>query len=79
MFNSWIEVFTENLVSAVIILNISEAIDVVDHEILLNKMDMYGYEESALSWLKRYISSIGVKLPIGLHGKMSQRMTRKHL
>ena len=56
MFDSWIEAFEDDEVSAVIMLDMSAAFDVVDHVILLDKLALYGFEESALSWIKCYLS-----------------------
>ena len=57
MFDTWIEAFEKNEVSAVIMLDMSAAFDVVDHDILINKMALYGFEGDALSWIKSYLSS----------------------
>ena len=57
MFDTWIEAFEKNEVSAVIMLDMSAAFDEVDHDILINKMALYGFEGDALSWIKSYLSS----------------------
>ena len=56
MFDTWIEAYEENEVSAVIMLDMSAAFDVVDHDILIGKMELYGFEEQALNWIKSYLS-----------------------
>ena len=55
MFDTWIEAFEDDEVSAVIMLDMSAAFDVVDHGILLSKLELYGFEESALSWINSYL------------------------
>ena len=52
MFDNWIEAFENNEVSAVIMLYMSAAFDVVDHDILLSKLGLYGFEDSTLAWIK---------------------------
>ena len=56
MFDSWIEAFEDDEVSAVIMLDMSAAFDVVDHKILLSKLALYGFDEIALSWINSYLS-----------------------
>ena len=46
----------EGELSAVIILDMSVAFDVVDHDILLNKMDLYGFLDCSLNWLRSYLT-----------------------
>ena len=56
MFDSWIEAFENDEVSAVIMLDMSAAFDIVDHDILLSKLALYGFEDNALSWIRSYLS-----------------------
>ena len=57
MFDTWVEAFEDDEVSAVVMLDMSAAFDVVDHDILIRKMALYGFEESALSWVKSYLTN----------------------
>ena len=57
MFDSWIEAFEDDEVSAVLMLDMSAAFDVVDHQILLNKLKLHGFEVSTLYWIKSYLSN----------------------
>ena len=56
MFDAWIEVFEDSEVSAVIMLDMSAAFDVVDHQILLEKLTLYGFEDCAQSWIRSYLT-----------------------
>ena len=69
MFDSWIEAFEDDKVSAVIMLDMSAAFYVVDHEILLGKLALYGFEESALSWTNSYLS--GRSQSVSIEGCLS--------
>ena len=55
MFDTWIDAFEQNEVSAVLMLDMSAAFDVVDHAILLSKLELYGFRECALSWIASYL------------------------
>ena len=56
MYDRWVEAFEEKKLSAVVMLDLSAAFDVVDHSILLNKLKLYGFDEDSLSWLSSYLS-----------------------
>ena len=55
MFDTWIDAYERNEVSAVLMLDMSAAFDVVDHAILLSKLELYGFRECALSWIASYL------------------------
>ena len=56
MFDKWVEEFEDDKISAVVMLDLSAAFDVVDHDILIAKLKIYGFEDRALSWLSSYLS-----------------------
>ena len=56
MFDTWIDAFEDSEVSAVIMLDMSAAFDVVDHQILLEKLTLYGFEDCAQSWIRSYLT-----------------------
>ena len=45
------------------------AFDVVDHGLLLKKLQLYGFDEEALKWMKSYLS--GRSQAVYLDGSMS--------
>ena len=49
MYNTWIDAFEDDEISAVILLDMSADFDVVDHDILLDKLALDGLESGALS------------------------------
>ena len=57
MGDVWLEALENNEISAVIMLDMSAAFDVVDHDILLGKLDLYGLQESAVSWFEIYLGN----------------------
>ena len=52
MFDTWIDALENNKISAVVLLDLSAAFDVVDHPILLEKLKVYGLKEVLLHGLK---------------------------
>ena len=41
----------------VCMLDMSAAFDVVNHSILLSKLELYGFDENTLKWMKNYLSN----------------------
>ena len=56
MCDNWIEALKKYEISALIMLDFSAAFDVVDHDILVSKLKLYGLEDSALLWVGSYLS-----------------------
>ena len=56
MFDVWLEAFDNDDVTAVIMLDLSAAFDVVDHMILLEKLEIYGFEIKKILWMKSYLT-----------------------
>lgn len=56
MHDVWIEAFDKGDISAVVMLDMSAAFDLVDHGLLLNKMKIYGFNDGALSWMESYLN-----------------------
>ena len=55
MVDIWLEALEDNEVSAVVMLDMSAAFDVVDHGILLDKLHLFGLDNSAINWFKSYL------------------------
>ena len=55
MYNGWVEAFDEDKLTAVVMLDLSAAFDVVDTDILLDKLRVYGFQQCAVSWLESYL------------------------
>ena len=56
MYDQWIEAFEKDEVSAAVMLDLSAAFDVVDHDILIQKLALYGFGECSTSWLRSYLT-----------------------
>ena len=56
MYERWVEEVDDGNMVGVMMVDLSAAFDMVDHGILLEKLRLYGLEETALSWMTSYLS-----------------------
>ena len=56
MQDTWLDALDRGEMSAVVMCDMSAAFDLVNHGILLKKLELYGFQDSAISWLKSYLS-----------------------
>ena len=57
MYDSWLQAVESGQLAGVCMLDMSAAFDVVDHDLLLQKLSLYGFDEAILCWIKTYLSS----------------------
>ena len=62
--DQWVEAFERDEVTAVVMLDISAAFDVVDHNILLQKLEILGFKEGTIAWLRSYLTGRSQKVYI---------------
>ena len=81
MFDTWLEALENEETSAVVMLDLSAAFDVVDHSILTDKLELYGLDEEAVLWFKSYLSNRSQQVfiegslsdPLSLHAGVPPR------
>ena len=56
MMDNWLEALDNDEVTAVIMLDLSAAFDVVDHSLLLDKLKIYGFEDKEVTWMWSYLT-----------------------
>ena len=56
MYDVWADSFDEDKLTAVIMLDLSAAFDVVDTSILLDKLKLYGFQNDAVCWIESYLT-----------------------
>ena len=69
IYDLWLNSAEEKSFSGSIFLDLSSAFDIVDHRILLDKLSVYGFTASALSFLDSYLSNR--KQQVQVHSKVS--------
>ena len=69
LFDSILEAKEAKKEILVLLFDLSSAFDTVSHEVLLTKMEIYGFNKHALKWLKSYLE--GRKQFVTISDKMS--------
>ena len=70
MYDSWIEDLEKKEYSGVCMIDMSAAFDMVNHELLLRKFELYGFDNKSLNWIKSYLSDR--KQCVSIDGIMSK-------
>ena len=56
MYDSWIESLERKEYSGVCLIDMSAAFDMVNHDLIIKKFELYGFDNSSLDWIKSYLS-----------------------
>ena len=57
MVDSWLNAMDNGKMIGVVLVDFKKAFDLVDHQILLNELEIYGIKDDALSWFNTYLTS----------------------
>ena len=57
MYSSWVDAYEQDKVTAVVLLDMSAAFDLVDKTILIEKLKLYGLDSCSSAWMESYLSS----------------------
>ena len=55
MVDTWVEAFDEGELSAVLMLDVSAAFNLVNLELLVRKLETYGFDPDSLTWISSYL------------------------
>ena len=56
MYDRWVKAAASGQVSGVVLLDLSAAFDLVDPQLLIQKLKIYGIKEDFLSWIQSYLT-----------------------
>ena len=54
--DEWLAAMDKALFTRVVIIDLRKAFDVVDHKLLLKKLQVYGLNTNSLKWFQSYLS-----------------------
>ena len=57
MYDTWINSVEESEMAGVMMIDLSAAFDLVDHDILLKKLDLFGFDQATVTWFWSYLNS----------------------
>jgi hypothetical protein len=57
MYDQWVEEVEAGMMVGVMMIDLSAAFDMVDHSLLLTKLELFGLDDGALSWISSYLSN----------------------
>ena len=57
IYDAWLTAAVQKDITEAILLDLSAAFDIVDHNILIDKLLLYGFSQNSISFFKSYLSS----------------------
>ena len=55
MYDQWLDQVDDGMMVGVMMIDLSAAFDMVDHDLLLKKLELFGLNEGALAWFRSYL------------------------
>ena len=76
MYDVWLDSLEKGEMAGVCFLDMSAAFDIVDHPILLSKLELYGFDRGMLDWVSSYLS--GRSQCVSIDGSLSKFQDVRH-
>ena len=57
MIDLWLNAVDNGKMIGIVLVDFKKAFDLVDHQILLNKLEIYGIKDEALLWFNTYLTN----------------------
>ena len=75
MYTTWLDALEEGDMAGVCMIDMSAAFDVVDTELLLEKLKLYGFDRNSVQWIWSYLTyrSQTVYIEGSLSGQLSSQ------
>ena len=71
--DEWLEAMDKGLFTGVVMIDLRKAFDVVDHKLLLKKLQIYGLNSNSLKWFESHLS--GRYQKVCVDGKLSEPLS----
>ena len=56
MYDQWLEAVDKGNIAGCMMLDLSAAYDLANHQLILDKLRLYGFDDLAIKWMKSYLS-----------------------
>ena len=56
MYDQWLEAVDKGNIAGCMMLDLSAAYDLANHQVILDKLKLYGFDELSIKWMKSYLS-----------------------
>jgi hypothetical protein len=76
LYDVWVEAVQHGELAGVCFLDMSAAFDIVDHSLLLEKLELYGFDENLLNWTSSYLT--GRTQAVSIDGSLSRLLHVQH-
>ena len=76
MYDQWIEEMEEGKLVGVMMIDLSAAFDMVDHQLLLKKLSLFGLKEEVVDWMESYLGDR--KQSVFIDGCLSPPLSVEH-
>ena len=72
MYDSWLQAIESGQIAGVCMLDMSAAFDLVNHDLLLQKLQLYGFDVKMLDWIRSYLT--GRSQCVVINGTLSKKL-----
>ena len=76
MYDVWLKSLEDGELAGVCFLDMSAAFDIVDHPLLIKKLELYGFESSMVMWITSYLTDRSQC--VSIDGCLSRLLTVRH-
>ena len=72
-YDEWVSALEEKRFTGVCFLDLSAAFDIVDHSLLIDKLQLYGFDHNSITWISSYLT--GREQSVHIEGKQSKYLS----
>ena len=76
MYDIWLDSLEKAEMAGLCFLDMSAAFDIVDHSLLIKKLELYGFESSMVEWVSSYLT--GRSQCVSIDGSLSRSLEVSH-